>query len=174
MTLFTWILVALVAGWPAMYVVGVLTGEAGHTDKCRDIRSIAESTAILEAKQAGRRRVSQRRTAPDLPSPPSAANPLPSDPKRSGPRWNPQTPPAGAPTMHSRLRGATTADDIPPVIWTHDGTLVPLVPQAAPAKTGADDTGILTPVKLSEGATTGEIRAIGDRFVARLRGEKVS
>jgi len=162
MTLYTWILIAAVAGWPVMYGTGVWIGGLGHTDKCRDTWSIGESTAILEARQTGRHRVSQPRTAPYLPSPPSAASP----PARPAP---PQTPPGSGPPTPSRSRGATTAENIAPVIWTHQGTLIPLIPQAAPAKTGADYTGTLAAIRLSSGATTGEIRAIGDRGVARIQ-----
>jgi hypothetical protein len=66
-------------------------------------------------------------------------------------------------TPYRAPRSHVSAADLRPVWWT-----VPGRPQAAPSKHGAPDTGTLPRIQL-ETATTGEIRAAGDRIVAAIK-----
>ena len=115
--------------------------------------SITAAEQRIEANRAaapGRHWVSQPRAA--LPLPPSAApSPGRPQPSRTGLVQPWYTPPRRYPGRY-----ATTAADIRPVF---------MPPQPAPSKHGAADSGLIPRVRL-ENASTGEMRAITDTWIA--------
>jgi hypothetical protein len=141
-----------------------ILGERDDSDGEAAADAFAEMRRGITA--AGRHRASQPRARS---SPAPGANPEPSPahaiaPPRSGYRdslhWPPGWPPGCV---------VTTAAAIPPVILPRPGTRIPLRTQAAPGKRGASDSAVLPRIRLSPGATTGDIRAIGDQIVDAIQ-----
>jgi hypothetical protein len=127
---------------------------AGRETGYEEGRADAYAAALERRPAPGRHRVSQPRAA--LPLPPAAGRPVPARSRQPKPSRT------GLVADARDSRGALTT------VTAADIGEVFLPPQAAPSKHGAARTGTMPRVQLTAGATTGEIRAVGDELVAAI------
>lgn len=133
----------------------------GRRERRRFDAEIAASEGRIEANRAGRHRMSRPRAGATLPAAGRDPHPHTTAPRPVG-RYQPSM---SGQFVPNRARPHVSAADLRPVWWTEPGR-----PQAAPSKHGAPETGRM--IRL-ESATTGEIRAVGDRLVAAIEAGEI-
>ena len=117
---------------------------------------------LLAAYRALRHALSQRRAGERAPSPgavPQIPRPQPTYRRGGNGQWFRDVPARPA------QRLVTTATDLAPVFYPQPGVSVPVRPQRAPDKRGADDTGRMPRVRLLD-TSTGGMTAITDAWIA--------
>ena len=158
MSVYTWIIIGLTAGWPVMFCSGLGIGHyIGRDDGYEECRADAAEKMLTERRAAAPRhaRPASRDQEGAAASPPG---PFPLVPA-ARPPWYRHVPP--------RERTWTDAASIMPVMWAAPGTQLPYRPQPS-GVSGNPDTGTLPRIKLTGDDDTGEIRAIGAAMVAAI------
>ena len=155
MSVYTWIIIILAAGWPAMFCLGLAIGhyvgrddgyEEGRADAAEKMLTERQAAAPRHARPASRDRAGT--AMPPRPVPPV-----------------PAARPAGYRTIPPRTW--TDAASIMPVMWAAPGTQVPYRPQPSGTSPRAV-TGTMPRVHLTGDDDTGEIRRIGAETIAAI------